>query len=93
MSTGSEPTPEDYIKVDEQSSIIHLVTATHTQTQKMEEGNGNKKEEVVADAGIETSQGASSAGGEGGEEGGISKRQLKKMAKGKLKEKKEKPVL
>eukprot|EP00624_Nannochloropsis_granulata_P006001 evm.model.NODE_43143_length_5119_cov_32.267433.2 len=91
-------TPADYIQADELATVIHLATATSI----MEEApaataaaaatgttnGGPLQEEKKEGHAIDAPQ--AKVEGEGGEEGGISKRMLKKMAKGKLKEKKDK---
>jgi len=99
MSSGTA-TPADYIQADELAAVIHLATAT---TSFMEEAPAAAAAATAA-AAADTTNGApvqegdaidasqASADGEGGEEGGISKRMLKKMAKGKLKEKKDKKL-
>lgn len=84
MSSDSA-TPADYIQADELAAVIHLATATSI----MEEAAAAAPAATGTNNGtIDTSQ--ANIEGEGGEEGGISKRMLKKMAKGKLKEKKDK---
>lgn len=100
MSSGTaaaEATPADYIHADELAAVIHLATATSIMegapAAAAATGTTNgapvQEEKKEGDA-IDASQ--ASADGEGGEEGGISKRMLKKMAKGKLKEKKDKKL-
>lgn len=98
MSSGTA-TPADYIQADELAAIIRLATATSIMEEAaapaaaaVDTTNGAPVQEAKKEGdAIDASQ--ASVDGEGGEEeGGISKRMLKKMAKGKLKEKKDKKL-
>ncbi|EWM21374.1 hypothetical protein Naga_101579g2 [Nannochloropsis gaditana] len=89
MSTDKSALPADYIAADELSAVLRLATATMEESINPGNGAPNKTENTYKDqAGLPQPTGDA----DGGEEGGISKRMLKKMAKGKLKEKKEKKL-